>query len=171
MAGFRERDSLCFDPNDYNYTRADWVRPLITPILFACKHRSTGLHRRGARTHNACINLTAAAAAAVVMFHDLPPKTTVTLREAFKSCKGSAEIRFYGACLLFSFPGPHQRKQGNHRFSEDQRKKAASCILMLFVSSLWCEINRVKGVSCNYNWSHSQEMKSVQRKTVYIGRR
>lgn len=32
MAEFGVRDCLLFDPNDFNYTRADWVRPLITPI-------------------------------------------------------------------------------------------------------------------------------------------
>lgn len=32
MAEFEGRDCLLFDPNGFNYTRADWVRPLITPI-------------------------------------------------------------------------------------------------------------------------------------------
>ena len=44
------------------------------------------------------------------------------------------------------------------------KKTQLPSILMLFVSSLWCEINRVGGVSCNYYWSRFQEMKSVQQK-------
>lgn len=76
------------------------------------------------------------------------------------------QFRFYAARLRF-FPFAVSVERRNRPFPEDQsggKKVQRPCILMFFVSSLWCEINRVGGVSRNYYWSRSQEMKSLQQK-------
>lgn len=130
MAEFRERGGPCSDPNDCNYTRADWPRPLIAPIrVFACKHGSAGF------TQARCQSAIAAAAPRgrvnlarrrCFMIRRRPQQhgglSVLTLAEDPRRSGHLDFFSFFFRGLRLPFPlSPYQRE--NRRFSRDQREK------------------------------------------------